>query len=55
MGLILSVDQCIKIASGILEKASSKMKLARSVYSKNSAKQVMEFYQAIIYHLNKLK
>ncbi|MDR0612384.1 MAG: hypothetical protein LBG45_02680 [Dysgonamonadaceae bacterium] len=55
MGLILSVDQCIEMASGTLECASSKMKLARSAYSKNSAKQTIEFFQSIVYHLNKLK
>lgn len=55
LGLILSVDQCIKIAEGTCEMQADNMKRLRSQQSKRAAKQSMEFFEAIAYHLKYLK
>lgn len=54
-GLILSVDECIKIAEGTYEMQVDSMKRLRSQKSKKAAKQSIEFFRAVAYHLKKLK
>jgi hypothetical protein len=55
MGLVLSLDGCIKMAAGTIKYCESKVKPARSKYTKQLPKETMEFFQAIIYHLERLK
>jgi hypothetical protein len=55
MGLILSAGKCIEVAENIIENCTDKIKYARSTASKRSAKQAIELYQAIAYHLKRLQ
>lgn len=54
MGLILSSRECIKKAECALEEMKDKLKRARSMATKRSIKNAIEFWEAIIYHLNSL-
>ncbi len=55
MGLVLSINECIEIAKGVIESAKDKLKYARSCTSKKNHKKTMVFYEAICYHLERLK
>jgi hypothetical protein len=55
MGLVLSVKECIRIASDIVEEQKDAAKRARSMKSKKMAKRSVEFWSAIVYHLERLK
>ena len=55
MGLVLSVKECIKMASSIIEEQKDASKRVRSLKSKNSVKRSIEFWSAIVYHLQRLK
>lgn len=55
MGLILSLNQCIITTDDILESARDSIKRTRSLKSKRSIKNNIEFFEAVAYHLRKLK
>ncbi|MEQ2902751.1 hypothetical protein AAAX65_07445 [Alistipes finegoldii] len=55
LGLVLSVDQCVKMASGTLEMQMDKVKRLRSQQSKRAAKNSLEFFEAVVHHLKRLK
>lgn len=55
LGLVLSVDQCIKMAEGTCEMQADKAKRLRSQQSKRAAKSSLEFFAAVVYHLKRLK
>ncbi len=55
MGLVLSLDQCIKTIEGMIESAKDRLKYARSYTSKKNHKKTMVFYEAVCYHLKRLK
>lgn len=55
LGLILSVDQCVKMADGTYEMQIDKVKRLRSQQSKRAAKNSLEFFGAVVHHLKRLK
>lgn len=55
MGLVLSLDRCIELAQYICDSCKDKLKYARSYASKKSCKKSIEFYEAVRYHLERLK
>ena len=54
-GLVLSLDQTIKICNGILESGKLALKRCRTKESKRANRYSIELYEAILYHLNQLK
>ncbi len=54
MEFILSL-KCIEISQCIIESAKDKLKYARSGISKKNHKKTIEFYEAVSYHLERLK
>lgn len=55
LGLDYMTCECIEIAKGVIESAKDKLKYARSCTSKKNHKKTMVFYEAICYHLERLK
>lgn len=55
MGLVLPLNRCIELAHDVCDSCKDKLKHARSYASKKSCKKSIEFYEAVRYHLERLK
>ncbi len=55
IGLIQSVAQCIKDAEGTIERIKEQYPRLRSRASKQGAKKSLEFFEAVAYHLKRLR
>lgn len=55
MGLVLSLNRCIELAQDVCDSCKDKLKHARSYASKKACKKSIEFYEAVLYHLERLK
>lgn len=55
MGLVLSLDRCIELTQDICDSCKDKLKNARIYASKKACKKSIEFYEAVLYHLERLK
>lgn len=55
MGLVLSLDRCIELAQDTCDSCKDKLKRTRTYASKKACKKSIEFYEAIRYHLERLK
>jgi DNA polymerase III delta prime subunit len=51
----MSVSRCIELASGTLENAKDKANRLRSISEKRNNKTTIEFFSAIVFHLEKLQ
>lgn len=55
LGLVISVSQCIKDAEGTAETIREQIPRLRSMLHKRQAKRSLEFFEAVVYHLNRLQ
>ena len=55
MGLVLSLDECIGLARDVCDNCKDKVKHARTYASKKACKKSIAFYEAVLYHLERLK
>lgn len=55
MGLVLSLGRCIGLARDVCDNCKDKLKHARTYASKKSCKKSIEFYEAVLFHLERLK
>ena len=55
MGLVLSLDECIGVARDVCDNCKDKVKHARTYASKKACKKSIAFYEAVLYHLERLK
>jgi hypothetical protein len=55
MGLVLSVGECIRIVSDVLEGCKDAGKRLRSMQSKRANKRSIELWSAVLYHLKRLQ
>ena len=55
MGLIMSVNECIRIADETLEQAIYQKGRLRSPAQKRANKRTIEYWTAVKYHLSRLK
>nr|DAX75384.1 MAG TPA: CENP-A nucleosome associated complex subunit [Caudoviricetes sp.] len=55
MGLILSLDECIGLVRDVCDNYKDKVKHARTYASKKACKKSIAFYEAVQYHLERLK
>lgn len=55
LGLVLSLDECIGLARDVCDNCKDKVKHARTYASKKACKKSIAFYEAVLYHLERLK
>lgn len=55
MGLVLSLDECNWIGPDVCDNCKDKVKHARTYASKKACKKSIAFYEAVLYHLERLK
>ena len=55
MGLVLSLDECIGLARDVCDNCKDIVKHARTYASKKACKKSIAFYEAVLYHLERLK
>jgi hypothetical protein len=55
LGLIMSLSRCIEMAEGTAEMQQDAAKRARSPRGKKLAKNSFEFFEAVTYHLKRLR
>ena len=55
MGLVLSLDRCIGFTQDVCDSCKDKLKYVRTYASKKSCKKSIEFYEAVLFHLERLK
>ncbi len=55
MGLVLSLDECIRLTRGICGSGRDKLKYARTNALKKKHTRTIEFSEAVLYHLKRLK
>ena len=55
IGLVLSLDECIGLARDVCDNCKDKVKHARTYASKKACKKSIAFYEAVLYHLERLK
>lgn len=55
LGLVLSLDECIGLVRDVCDSCKDKLKHARTYASKKACKKSIAFYEAVQYHLERLK
>lgn len=55
MGLVLSLNRCIELSRDVCDSCKDNLKHVRTYTSEKSCKKAVEFYEAVLYHLERLK
>lgn len=55
LGMVPSVAQCVKDAEGSAELIKERIPRLRSRIAKRQSERILEFFEAVVYHLKRLQ